>query len=146
VLAPLLLFLCTCFWTQRPRRPLAVALCLGLLANVALHAAVISAGLAIVYRIDLWLERRAGNLSLAASKFFTAVFLLLALYAVSIWTAWPTKTVGRAELVIHAVGAPNQTLEAQQSLLPPRYLLHSRRTGDRSDGGYGSWRRVSRQG
>jgi hypothetical protein len=124
VLAPLLLFLCACFWTRRPRRPLAVALCLGLLANVALHAAVISAGLAIVYLIDLWLERRAGNLSLAAGKLFTAVFLLLALYALSIWTAWPAKTVGGAGLVIHTVGAPNQTpeaLEAQQSLLPPRY-------------------------
>src|ERR1700733_7859780 len=121
VLAPLLLFLCAYFWTQRARRPLAIALCLGLLANVALHAAVISGGLAIVYLIDLWLERRAGNLSLAAGKLFTAVVLLLGLYAASIWTAWPAKTVGGAGFVIHPVGAPNQTLEAQQSLLPPRY-------------------------
>jgi hypothetical protein len=121
VLAPLLLFLCAYFWTQRPRRPLAVAVCLGLLANVALHAAVISGGLAIVYLIDLWLERRAGNSTLAAGKLFPAIFLLLALYAVSIWTAWPAKTVGGPGFVSHPVGAPDQSLESQQSLLPPRY-------------------------
>src|ERR1700677_2415057 len=121
VLVPLLLFLCAYFWTQRPRRPLAVALCLGLLANVALHAAVISGGLAIVYLIDLWLDRRAGNSTLAAGKLFTAVFLLLALYAVSIWTAWPAKTVGGPGFVTHPVAAQNQAIEAQQSLLPPRY-------------------------
>ena len=58
VLVPLLLFLCAYFWPQRLERPLPIALCLGLLANVALHAAVISGGLAMVYLIDLWLGRR----------------------------------------------------------------------------------------
>ena len=68
VLVPLLLFLCAYLWPQRLERPLSIALCLGLLANVALHAAVISGGLAIVYAIDLWLGRRAHPLALSGNR------------------------------------------------------------------------------
>ena len=62
VWVPLLLFLCAYFWPERLQRPLPIVLCLGLLANVALHAAVISGGLAVVYLIDLWLGHREGTL------------------------------------------------------------------------------------
>ena len=121
-LTPLLLFLCAWYWVQRPRRPLPVALCLGLLANVALHAALISGGLAAVYVIDLFLERRAGKLAVPARKFYSAAVLLLALYAVSIWAAWPAKNASGAGLVIRPGGGVSDTgVETQQSLLPPRY-------------------------
>ena len=53
VLAPLLIFLCAYFWPRKLERPLTIAVCLGLLANVAAHAAAISGGFAIVYLIDL---------------------------------------------------------------------------------------------
>lgn len=50
VLAPLLLFAIAALWKKK--NPLWVALLLGLLANVALHATAISAGLAIAYLIE----------------------------------------------------------------------------------------------
>ena len=45
VLAPLLIFLCAYLWPQKLERPLTIALCLGLLADVAAHAAAISVAL-----------------------------------------------------------------------------------------------------
>ena len=49
VLAPLLLFLVAWCWKKSP---FTLAILLGLLANVAIHAATISAGLAVVYAIE----------------------------------------------------------------------------------------------
>jgi hypothetical protein len=121
VLAPLLLFLCAWYWVQRPRRPLPVALCLGLLANVAMHTAMISGGLAAVYLIDLILERRAGKLAVPGRELFGAAALLLVLYGVSIWAAWPAKKASGAGLVIRPGAVSDTAVEAQQSLLPPRY-------------------------
>ena len=119
VLAPLLIFLCAYFWPQRVERPLTIALCLGLLANVALHAAAISGGLAIVYLIDLWSGRREHNLRAPAGRLYAAALLLLALYGMSIWAAWPAKDASGAELVVKPNPALTRALGAQQSLLPP---------------------------
>jgi len=121
VLVPLLLFLCAYFWPQRLQRPLTIALCLGLLANVALHAAAISGGLAIVFLIDLWLGRREHNLCVPTGRLYSAIALLLALYGVSIWAAWPAKDTSGAGFVIRRIPAQNRPIEAQQSQLPPRY-------------------------
>ena len=85
VLAPILLYAIALFWK---RSPLILALLLGLLANVALHAAVISGGLAIVYLVgqvrhgDAKIPRRLHQLLLGA-------VILLGLWAFAIWTAWP---------------------------------------------------------
>jgi len=85
VLAPILLYAIALFWK---RSPLILALLLGLLANVALHASVISGGLAIVYLVeqvrrgDAKNPRRLRQLLLGAG-------ILLALWAFAIWTAWP---------------------------------------------------------
>jgi hypothetical protein len=121
VLVPLLLFLCAYFWPQRLQRPLTIALCLGLLANVALHAAVISGGLAIVYLIDLWLARREDSQRGPARKLYFAIALVLALYGVSIWVASPSKNASGAGLVFRPNSEQSQGLEALQSQLPPRY-------------------------
>ena len=98
-----------------------IALCLGLLANVALHAAVISGGLAIVYLIDLWLARRRNTLGLPVRRLYLAAALLLALYGVSIWAALPAKDASGAAFVVRPNRAQRQPIEAQQSQLPPRY-------------------------
>ena len=118
VWVPLLLFLCAYFWAQRLERPLPIALCLGLLANVALHAAMISGGLAVVFLIDLWLQRRVYK---PGARLYGATALLLALYGVSIWVALPAKDASGAGLVIRPDAAQRDPIETQQSLLPPRY-------------------------
>jgi len=85
VLVPLLLYLIALCWKKSP---LLLAVLLGLLANVELHAAVISGGLALVYAMRCrwpgsfaerfsWRERRNG------------LVLLAGLYAFAVWTAWP---------------------------------------------------------
>ena len=82
VLAPILLFAIAALWK---RRPMVLALLLGLLANVALHCAVISGGLAIVYLVAQgrtgWRERRREMVGAAA--------ILFCSYALAIWSAWP---------------------------------------------------------
>jgi hypothetical protein len=90
VLVPIFFFTLAIWWKKKP---LIVALMLGLLANTALHAAVLSGGLAIVYAFDqlrsgsLREPRRRRQLLLCAS-------LLVAFYAFAIWTAWPSHDMG----------------------------------------------------
>jgi hypothetical protein len=122
VLVPLLLFLCAYFWPQRLKKPLTIALLLGLLANVAPHAAAISGGLAFVYLIDLWLERNKDGLGVPISRLYSAIVLLLALYGVSIWAAFPSKDASGAGLVFMPNPALKNAVEAQQSNLIPPYF------------------------
>jgi hypothetical protein len=86
VLAPLLLFLAAMAWKKSPFR---LALALGLLANVSLHAAVISGGLAAFMPSSSFGTERT-NLSTSGANFCFAL-LLLVFYAFAIWTAWPPR-------------------------------------------------------
>jgi hypothetical protein len=90
VLVPCLLFMIAACWK---RSPVVVALLLGLLANVAGHATVISGGLASVYAIE---QIRHGEFkdSSQRSRFFYGGAILLSLYAFAVWTAWPPHDVG----------------------------------------------------
>ena len=85
VLVPLLLFIIADTWKKHP---LVVAVTLGLLANCALHAAVISGGLAMVWLVE---QFRAGCLrdSLRRRNLLFYALIVLALYAFALWTAWP---------------------------------------------------------
>ena len=85
VLVPILLFLIAICWKKSP---LLSALLLGLLANVSLHTAMISGGLALVYAIT---SRRGGmpNTNISARRKLQALAILLCLYAAAVWTAWP---------------------------------------------------------
>jgi hypothetical protein len=87
VLAPFLFFLAAITWKKSPIR---LALALGLLANVSLHAAVISGGLAAVYVIEQFRNRENKSLN-RRRKLSIGVLLLLAFYAFAIWTAWPPR-------------------------------------------------------
>lgn len=83
VLVPWLLFMIAYRWR---RSPVVIALLLGLLANVALHAAAISGGLAIVYAIE-----RIGDVKESGQRrrlLFSGA-ILLGFYAFALWTAWP---------------------------------------------------------
>ena len=85
VLVPLMLFVIAWWWK---RSPLAVSIVLGLLANCALHAAVISGGLAIVWLVE---QLRAGAHHLPArrAKLLLCASIVLSLYAFAVWTSWP---------------------------------------------------------
>jgi len=82
VLAPLLLFLIAMAWR---RGPVLVAVLLGLLANVALHAFAISSGLAMLYLLE---QRRNGTLQ-PRKMLLIAGILLPVFYGFAIWTIWP---------------------------------------------------------
>jgi hypothetical protein len=85
VFVPLILFMIASRWK---RSTVVVALLLGLLANTALHAAVISGGLAVVYAIE---RLRAGDFTKSDQRrnlLFSAA-ILLCFYAFAIWTTWP---------------------------------------------------------
>jgi hypothetical protein len=85
VLVPLILFLLALRWK---RSTVQVALLLGLLANVSLHAAVISGGLAIVYLIGQ-LRRDEARTAPGRRRLAVCAAIVLAFYALAIWTAWP---------------------------------------------------------
>ena len=78
VLVPTLLFLTAIVWR---RSPVLVALCLGLLGNVSLHALAISGGFALVYVIENWRSKKS------ETRFVAAV--LLAFYGLAVWTVLP---------------------------------------------------------
>jgi hypothetical protein len=87
VLAPLLLYLVALCWRKSP---LMLALLLGLLANVALHAAAISGGLAIVYLLEQ--ARNGGAKSPCRRRqLLRYAFILIGFWAFAIWTAWPPR-------------------------------------------------------
>jgi hypothetical protein len=85
VLVPWMLFMIASRWK---RSPAVIALLLGLLANVAVHAAVISGGLAMVYAIE-----RIGDGDIKESgqrrRLLYSGAILLVFYAFALWTAWP---------------------------------------------------------
>jgi hypothetical protein len=85
VLAPLLLFAIAAMWR---RSPLVMAILLGLLANVALHTAVISAGLALVYVVER-IRNADVEESLYRRQLLFGAAILLGFYAIMLWTAWP---------------------------------------------------------
>jgi hypothetical protein len=91
VLAPILLYLVALSWR---RSPLLLALLLGLLANVALHAAVISGGLALVYCIEQ--VRNGGFKDAHRRRLLLSASILFSGYVLALLTAWPPS-----DLVTH---------------------------------------------
>jgi hypothetical protein len=87
VLVPVLLFLIAIQWKKNP---VWLAILLGLLANLSLHVAVISGGLAVVYCIEWIRNRDAVDHSRRRQLLFSA-HILLCFYAFAIWTAWPPR-------------------------------------------------------
>jgi hypothetical protein len=94
VLVPLFLFIVAYCWK---RNHLVVAVVLGLLANTALHAAVISGGLAVVYSIE---QLRNGSFknSVRRRKLLLCALIVIAFYAFAIWTAWPPHDLALARV------------------------------------------------
>ena len=97
VLVPPMLYLIAWRWKKNP---LLIAVILGLLANVEMHAAVISGGLAMVYCIE---QLRGGDAKdpNGRKRLLQFVAVLLVCYALAICTAWPTRDLARWGLVTH---------------------------------------------
>jgi len=98
VLAPALMFLIAICWKKSPAL---LALLLGLLANVALHASAISGGLACVYLIE---QFRTGALKDPRRRRALLLFTIIALsfYAFALWTAFPPKALSDHMAYLHA--------------------------------------------
>ena len=92
VLVPLLLFALATLWAKRFQHPVAVAVTLGLLANVALHAAMLSAGFAAIYALE-WYWQKSDERLLPVRRLGGPALLLCTLYAISILTARPAKDI-----------------------------------------------------
>lgn len=82
VLVPLLLFAIAMAWK---RSPVVLAVLLGLLGNVALHACAISGGLALLYMV----ERRRNDGLQPRKTLLVAAAILVAFYGFALWTVWP---------------------------------------------------------
>ena len=102
VLVPCLLFLIALCWK---RSPILLAVLLGLLANVALHASVISGGLAFAYIVD---RARIGSprVPLYRRQFLIASLILLGLWAFAIWTAWPPSDLAQHLALVRGQSRP----------------------------------------
>jgi hypothetical protein len=87
VLVPLMLFAIASWWKKRP---LAVTVTLGLLANCSIHAAVISGGIAIIWLVEQ-LRARSANASARWRKLLLCSSIILCFYAFALWTAWPPR-------------------------------------------------------
>jgi hypothetical protein len=90
VLVPILLYLIAICWRKSP---LILALLLGLLANVSLHTAMISGGLAMVYAIGC-VRGQTPGINFSARRRIQALAILLCFYMAAVWTAWPPHDQG----------------------------------------------------
>lgn len=110
VFVPLLLYAIALQWRKKP---LVLALFLGLLANVEIHAAVLSGGLAIVYCIE---QLRSGvvNDPDRRIRLLQSAVLLVVFYALAICTAWPAHDLARWDTLAHS---KQYLMIAGQSLL-----------------------------
>jgi hypothetical protein len=93
VLAPILLFSLAALWPGRFKKPIAVAVVLGLLANVALHLAMFSGGFALVYGMELWWDRRRSDHPRVVRRLAMALVLLVSFYAFAVLTARPARDI-----------------------------------------------------
>ena len=114
VLVPLMLFVIASWWKKSP---LVVAITLGLLANCALHAAVISSGLAIVYFVEQLREGSAKDPA-RRRKLLPYALIILSFYAFALWTAWPPSDPVTFISVVRGQSPPFLAYALRSLLLP----------------------------
>ena len=97
VLFPPLVFALAASWRYAWKRPWTIALLLGLMANISLHCAVISGGFAIVYAMEALKRGEArSEKGPGHGQFVGAASMLLVLYGLVVWTAWPAQDLWMA--------------------------------------------------
>lgn len=98
VLVPALLYLLAWCWKKNP---ILIAVLLGLLANVELHAAVISGGLATVYCIQQIRAGAAKDIE-HRKKLAQFVIIVLCFYALCLATTWPAHDLSHWDITTHS--------------------------------------------
>jgi hypothetical protein len=93
-LFPLLTFAVASIWNSRPRKPLCIAILLGLMATVALHTAAISFGFAVVYAVELCKDyAQRGTLPVAIWRLIASSAVLLTFFVGAALIATPAPDV-----------------------------------------------------
>jgi hypothetical protein len=92
VLFPCLGFLGAHFYREKPLKPLRMAICLALLANVSIHGTMVACGFAVAYAVRLQREKQTAGFArpirrqiLAGAALFTASIVFVAV------CVWPPK-------------------------------------------------------
>jgi hypothetical protein len=99
VLFPPLIFAVAWMWNSRPRKPLCIAVLLGLMATVALHTAVISFGIAILYAMELWKDyKQRRTLTWPIRRLVASSAVLLTFYLGAVVVAAPAPDVWIASI------------------------------------------------
>jgi hypothetical protein len=122
VLVPLFLFAIAYWWKQNP---LAVSVMMGLLANVSLHAAAISGGLAILYVLEQ-IRLREYNSPHSRRKLLWCAVIVLSFYVFALWTAWPSHEVmvsnASRVAIVHSIPFAVKALASLVSVCSPWFL------------------------
>ncbi|HKR26679.1 MAG TPA: hypothetical protein VJS11_04460 [Acidobacteriaceae bacterium] len=119
VLVPLLLFSTLAVWR---RSPIIVAFFLGLLGNVALHAAAISTGFAILYGLDCASRIRRRLEGPTKVQLSVAVALLIGMFLFAAWSALPGRDSSYISGVMNAA-----TFHPANKTVPPWTLRFAAR-------------------
>jgi hypothetical protein len=91
VLFPLLCFLIAHVYRMAKPRPVAMAVLLGLLANVSLHGTLVACGMAAAYGWKLWRGRRVVEVGRATAGWAVAIFAAACVAVVA--TIYPPKDI-----------------------------------------------------
>lgn len=92
VLFPLILLALACVWPTRRRHPFALALLLGLLANVSLHGLAVAVGLGVVLTIERYSIRKLEQEGLRMWLLCAGLFSAMVGFAV--WCIAPARDAG----------------------------------------------------
>lgn len=99
LLFPLLIFAVASMWNSRPRKPLCIAILLGLMATVSLHTAAISFGLAVVYAVELWRDyTQRGTLTVPTRRLIASSAVLITFYLGAVFIATPAPDIWIASM------------------------------------------------
>jgi hypothetical protein len=99
MLFPILIFAVASNWNSIPRRPIRVAILLGLLATVSLHTAAISLGFAIVYAVELWRDHtQRGTPAVPTGQLVASSAVLVAFFLGAAFVAAPAPDVWIASM------------------------------------------------
>jgi len=98
VLAIAMMFLIATWWK---RRPAWIPVLLGVLANVSLHAAVISGGLAVIFYSEQLREWKWSNSSYRRALVQSSM-AIAGLYGFALWTAWPPHDLLTSQLRVES--------------------------------------------
>ena len=107
MVATLLIFATAACWK---RRPMLVAILLGLLANAEAHAFAIAFGFACVYGLEAWRARHERSQGFCNGEYWVAAVLFALFCLAAMLTAWPAHDVYVASYHLPGYRPPNRVI------------------------------------